>query len=131
VEWEEAWVRNNGVEWKAAAPAVKIEEEEPVLEWPEDRESVLRSTREATPYPSPATSKFLAPFVIVNIDIPIGWSEFDDADVALAALTMADMQGEGEMDGERLMIEGFVAADRGGMTAEWVNAVRAVVRDLE
>jgi hypothetical protein len=44
---------------------------------------------------------------------------------------MADMQGEGAMDGDRLMIDGIVAVDRAGMTAEWVNAVRAVVKDLE
>jgi hypothetical protein len=44
---------------------------------------------------------------------------------------MADMQGEGFADGERLIIDGVLAADRDGMTLEWVNVVRAVVRDLE
>jgi hypothetical protein len=61
----------------------------------------------------------------------VGWSEFKDGDLALAALTLADMQGEGLADGERLMIDGVLAADRDGMTLEWVNAVRAVVQDLE
>jgi hypothetical protein len=61
----------------------------------------------------------------------IGWSEFEDRDLALAALTMADMQGDGFADGERLVIDMVVAADRDGMTLEWVNAVQVVVRDLE
>jgi hypothetical protein len=61
----------------------------------------------------------------------IGWSEFEDGDLALAALTLADMQGDRFADGEWLMIDGVLAADRDGMTLEWVNAVRAVVQDLE
>jgi hypothetical protein len=44
---------------------------------------------------------------------------------------MADMQGEGFADGEWLMIDGVLAADRDEMTLEWVNAVWAVVWDLE
>jgi hypothetical protein len=46
------------------------------------------------------------------------------------ALTLADMQGDGSTDRELLMIDGVVAADQDGMTLEWVNAVRVVVRDL-
>jgi hypothetical protein len=41
------------------------------------------------------------------------------------------MQGEGLADGERLMIDRVLAADRDRMTLEWVNAVQAVVQDLE
>jgi hypothetical protein len=44
---------------------------------------------------------------------------------------MADMQGDGFADGEQLMIDRVLAADRNGMTLEWVNVVRAVVQDLE
>jgi hypothetical protein len=51
--------------------------------------------------------------------------------LALVALMLADMQGNGSADWEWLMIDGVVAADRDGMTLEWVNVVRAVVRDLE
>jgi hypothetical protein len=61
----------------------------------------------------------------------IGWSEFEDGDLALAALMMADMQGDGFADGPQLVIDGVVAADRDRMTLEWVNAVWVVVRDLE
>jgi hypothetical protein len=47
------------------------------------------------------------------------------------ALTLADMQGDRFADGERLMIDGVLAADQDGMTLEWVNAVQVVVQDLE
>jgi hypothetical protein len=44
---------------------------------------------------------------------------------------MADMQGDRFADGERLIIDGVLAAEQDRMTLEWVNAVQAVVRDLE
>jgi hypothetical protein len=44
---------------------------------------------------------------------------------------MADMQGDRFADWEQLLIDGVLAADRDGMTLEWVNAVWAVVWDLE
>jgi hypothetical protein len=64
---------------------------------------------------------------VAYTDCFIGWSEFEDKDLALTALTLADMQGEGLTDGEQFMIDGVLAADQDGMTLEWVNAVRAVV----
>jgi hypothetical protein len=51
--------------------------------------------------------------------------------LALAALTLVDMQGGRFADGEQLIIDGILAANRDGMTLEWVNVVQAVVRDLE
>jgi hypothetical protein len=127
------WARGGDGEWAACAPpSVKVEEVEPVLEWPEDQDSVLQTTRAGTPYLSPPLSKSIRPFVHSLYSLFfIGWSEFDDGDLALAALMLADMQGEGLADGEQLMIDRVLAADRDGMTLEWVNVVRVVVQDLE
>jgi hypothetical protein len=51
-------------DWAACAlPLIKVEEVEPVLEWPEDQESVLWTTRAGTPYPSPPLSKSVCSFV--------------------------------------------------------------------
>jgi hypothetical protein len=62
-KWEAEWGQGGRAAWEACAPLIKVEEEEPVLEWPEDRESVLRVTRETTPYPSPPLSKSFPPFL--------------------------------------------------------------------
>jgi hypothetical protein len=52
------WARGGEDEWVACAPlSIKVEEVEPVLEWPEDQESVLQATRVGMPYPSPGLSK--------------------------------------------------------------------------
>jgi hypothetical protein len=84
------------------------------------------------PYPFPPLSKSVGSFAHRLCWLSfIGWSEFDNGDLALVALTMVDMQGEGFADGEQLMIDGVLAADQDGMTLEWVNAVQAVVWDLE
>jgi hypothetical protein len=58
------WARGGEDDWAACAlPSIKVEEVELVLEWPEDQESVLRTTRAGTPYPSPPLSKSICPFV--------------------------------------------------------------------
>jgi hypothetical protein len=111
---------------------MKVEEVEPVLEWLEDQESVLWMTQVGTPYPSPPLSKSIHSFVHCLYWLSfIGWSEFENGDLALAALTMVDLQGDGFADGEQLIIDRVLAADWDGMTLEWVNAVWAVVQDLE
>jgi hypothetical protein len=111
---------------------MKVEEVEPVLEWLEDQESILRTTQAGTPYLSPPLSKSIHSFVHCLYWLSsIGWSEFEDGDLALVALTMADLQGDGFADGEWLIIDGVLAADWDRMTLEWVNAVQAVVWDSE
>jgi hypothetical protein len=60
----EEWARGGDDEWAACAlPFIKVEEEKPVLEWPEDWESILRMTWAGTPYLSPPLSEFICLFV--------------------------------------------------------------------
>jgi hypothetical protein len=52
------WAQGGKDDWAACAlPLIKVEEVEPVLEWLEDQESVLRSTQAGMPYPSPPLSE--------------------------------------------------------------------------
>jgi hypothetical protein len=64
----EEWAQGGDNEWAACAlPLVKVEEVEPVLEWLEDRESVLQTTQVGTPFPSPPLSKSVHSFVSLPI----------------------------------------------------------------
>jgi hypothetical protein len=60
-----------------------------------------------------------------------GWDDISQADLALAALTMADTQEDGVLDGDNLVIGGVVAADKEGMTLEWVQYMWQVVADMQ
>jgi hypothetical protein len=58
------WARGGEDDWAACAPfSIKVEEVEPVLEWPEDQESILQMTWVGMPYPSPPLSKSIRSFV--------------------------------------------------------------------
>jgi hypothetical protein len=60
-----------------------------------------------------------------------GWSNVSDNTLMMVALALADVQGTGSMEGDNLMIDGVVVADRDGMTLAWVKAVWVVVEGLE
>jgi hypothetical protein len=57
------WARGGKDDWACALLLVKVQEVEPVLEWLEDRESILRMTWVGTPYLSPPLSKSIHSFV--------------------------------------------------------------------
>jgi hypothetical protein len=54
-----------------------------------------------------------------------------DQELAVSALLLSELVGQADLNGEEFWIDGILAADRRGMTEEWVRAVRAVADEID
>jgi hypothetical protein len=54
-----------------------------------------------------------------------------DQELAVSAMLLSELVGQADLNGEEFWIDGILAADRQGMTEEWVRAVRAVADEID